>query len=409
MTTKYIAEIRGQFPILKEKVHHHPLIYLDNGATTQKPQCVLNALLNYYTTYNANVHRGSYPIADKATEAFEESRESARQLLGAETKEEVIFTKGTTESINLIAATWGDKFVGRGDEVLISHMEHHANIVPWQVLCERKAAKLRVIPINKAGDIMQNTYQSMLNKKTKMVAITHASNVLGTINPVQKMIAQAHQVGAKVLIDGAQMAGHHRIDVRDLNVDFYAFSSHKAYGPMGAGVLYGRREWLETLPPYQTGGEMVKEVRFQQTTYNELPYTFEAGTPNVGAVIALGCAINWLQTTGLEKIAAHESNLYSYARERLKQIKGLRLLGQPERSIGILSFCHPKIHAYDLGQLLGVRGICLRTGHHCAEPLVRFFGTDSAVRMSFAAYNTPQEIDKACEGIENIQKRLVLS
>ena len=407
MTPEALAKIRAQFPILRADHQGRPLVYLDNGATVQKPQCVLDALSDYYTQYNANIHRGSYPIADQATQAFEDCRERVRQFLGAKEREEIIFTKGTTEAINLVAATWGEENVRQGDEVLISHLEHHANIVPWQVLCAKKGATLRVIPISEEGDIAHAAYEQLLCQKTKIVAITHASNVLGTINPIERFTRQAHQVGAKVLVDGAQMAGHGGVDVQALGVDFYTCSSHKAYGPMGVGVLYGKRALLEAMPPYQTGGEMVREVRFSKTTYNTLPYKLEAGTPNVGGVVALGRAVEWMQQTGLHRIAQHEHTLYQYARKRLLATKGIRVLGAPKKSVAILSFLPKNAHPYDMGQLLGARGICVRTGNHCADPVVKFFGVDSTVRLSFAAYNTQQEVDQACESIEAIQKKLM--
>ena len=406
MKPETLEKVRQDFPILRQTVQGAPLIYLDNGATVQKPRPVLEALSDYYTRYNANIHRGSYPIADQATQAFEETRVCVRDLLGAEKKEEIIFTKGTTEAINLVAGSWGERFLSRGDEVLISHLEHHANIVPWQVICEKKGATLRVIPMDEKGQLVQSSYENMLNRRTKMVALTHASNVLGTLNPIQEMAKKAHAVGARVLIDGAQTVGHLKVDVRALGADFYAFSGHKAYAPLGTGVLYGRAEWLDAMPPYQTGGEMVKAVTFQKTTYNALPYKFEAGTPNIGDVIALGAAVAWMNQVGLSTIAAHERALYACARTTLSEIDKLHLLGAPKESVAILSFHMEGVHPYDMGQFLGARGVCVRTGNHCADPVVKFFGLDSTVRMSFAAYNTEEEIETACAHLRAIQKKL---
>ena len=393
-----IQEIRTAFPILQQKVNGKPLVYFDNAATAQKPQRVIGKLTEYYTGYNANIHRGIHTLAEKATKAYEAARKAAQEFVGAQYGEEIVFTRGVTESINLVAASYGS-FIREGDEIIIAELEHHSNIVPWQMLCERKGAVLRIIPVNDRGEMDLGAYKNMLSNKTRMVATNHASNTLGTINPVEEIIQLAHGHGAVVLIDGAQAAAHLPIDVVALDADFYCLSSHKMYGPTGVGVLYGKKEWLEKMPPYMGGGEMIKEVTFGKTTYNDLPYKFEAGTPNIADVVAFAEAIAFINELGKKNIHHHETELLSYATALLGQMDGLRLIGTAAQKVGVLSFVIDGIHHFDIGQMLDARGIAVRTGHHCTQPLMDRFGIEGTVRASFAVYNTKEEIDCLAEGI----------
>ncbi|MBY5950943.1 cysteine desulfurase [Algoriphagus marincola] len=399
-----LEKIRGLFPVLHQEVHGRPLVYFDNAATTQKPQSVLDALRNYYEHDNSNIHRGAHTLADRATRHYEATREKVKDFINSRESAEVIFTKGTTESINLGAQTFGRKFIGKDDEIIISTMEHHSNIVPWQMLCEEKGAKLRVIPIQENGEIVFEEFEKLLNPKTKLVSIVHASNALGTINPVKKIIQSAHEIGAKVLLDGAQSTSHLEIDVQELDCDFLAFSAHKLYGPTGLGVLYGKREILEEMPPFLGGGEMIKEVSFEKTTYNEIPFKFEAGTPNIADVIAFGQALDFIQSLGKKQIKAHEDDLLSYANQLTKDIKGFIPVGTAADKVSVLSFNIQGMHPFDVGQMLDARGIAVRTGHHCTQPLMHRFGIEGTVRASFAVYNTKSEIENMAEGIAKIAR-----
>ncbi|TDK47289.1 cysteine desulfurase [Algoriphagus formosus] len=399
-----LEKIRGLFPVLHQEVHGRPLVYFDNAATTQKPQAVLDALRNYYEHDNSNIHRGAHTLADRATRHYEATREKVKDFINSRESAEVIFTKGTTESINLVAQTFGRKFIGKDDEIIISTMEHHSNIVPWQMLCEEKGAKLRVIPIQENGEIIFEEFEKLLNPKTKLVSIVHASNALGTINPVKKIIQAAHEIGAKVLLDGAQSTSHLEIDVQELDCDFLAFSAHKLYGPTGLGVLYGKREILEEMPPFLGGGEMIKEVSFEKTTYNEIPFKFEAGTPNIADVIAFGQALDFIQSLGKKQIKAHEDELLSYANQLTKDIKGFIPVGTAADKVSVLSFNIQGMHPFDVGQMLDARGIAVRTGHHCTQPLMHRFGIEGTVRASFAVYNTKSEIENMAEGIAKIAR-----
>lgn len=401
-----IASIRTQFPVLDQEVNGKSLVYFDNAATNQKPKIVIDTISEYYEGYNANIHRGIHTLAEKATKAFEATRSKLKQFINAAESEEIIFTKGTTESINLVANTFGRAFINEGDEIIISTMEHHSNIVPWQLLCEEKHAVLKVIPVNDSGDIVYEEYLKLLSDKTKIVSIVYASNSLGTINPVKDIITEAHKVGAKVMLDGAQATAHLHIDVQALGCDFYAFSAHKMYGPTGVGVLYGKRELLEAMPPYQGGGEMIKNVSFEKTTYNDIPYKFEAGTPNIGDVVAFGKAIDFINEIGKNEIAKHEEGLLSYATEQLKQIDGLKIIGEAKEKVSVISFVIEGIHPFDIGQMMDAKGIAVRTGHHCTQPLMTRYGIEGTVRASFAIYNTKEEIDVMIEGITKIVKMM---
>ncbi|MBU3680960.1 MAG: cysteine desulfurase [Flavobacterium sp.] len=387
-----ITKVRADFPILQQEINGFPLIYFDNGATSQKPQVVIDAISEYYQETNANIHRGVHTLSQRATDAYEAAREIMRQHLNAAYTHEVLFTAGTTHGINLVANGFAS-ILKVGDEVLISAMEHHSNIVPWQLLCEKTGAKLRVIPMNENGELIQAEYLKLLNSKTKLVAVTHISNALGTINPIQEMVAQAHQVGAAFLVDGAQAVPHLQPDVQTLDCDFYAFSGHKICGPTGTGILYGKEEWLHKLPPYQGGGEMIKTVTFEKTTYAELPHKFEAGTPHIAGGIALGVAVQYMQSLGFEAIAAHEKKLLDYATAQLLQIEGLKIYGTAAQKTSVISFNVGDIHPYDLGTIIDKKGIAVRTGHHCTQPIMDFFGIPGTIRASFAFYNTPAEID----------------
>ncbi|MCB0488018.1 MAG: cysteine desulfurase [Cyclobacteriaceae bacterium] len=397
-----VNKVRDSFPILHQQINGKPLVYFDNAATSQKPSRVIQKLVEYYEGYNANIHRGIHTLAEKATRAYEGSRESARQFLGAQSTEEIIFTRGVTESINLVASTYGRKFLNKGDEVIISGLEHHSNIVPWQIVCEEKGAKLIVIPVTDTGEIDLSKYKSLLSDKTRIVATNHASNSLGTINPVSEIIKLAHERGSMVLVDGAQAAAHLPINVVELDADFYCISSHKMYGPTGVGVLYGKKKLLEAMPPYMGGGEMIKDVTFEKTTYNNLPYKFEAGTPNIADVIAFGEAIAFINEIGKANIAQHENELLEYAHRKLKEIEGVRLIGTAKNKVSVVSFVIDGVHPFDIGQMLDARGIAVRTGHHCTQPLMDRFGIEGTVRASFAVYNTKAEIDSLAEGVKRI-------
>lgn len=397
-----VESIRKQFPILHQQVNGRDLVYFDNAATSQKPMSVINALTNYYTGYNANIHRGIHTLAEKATKAYEETRHTAQKFINAKSEQEIIFTRGVTESINLVASSYGKAFIKGGDEIIISGLEHHSNIVPWQFVCEEKKATLKVIPITEQGEFDLAAFKKLLSPKTKIVSVNHASNSLGTINPIKEVIQLAHQAGAVVLIDGAQAGAHLEIDVQDLDCDFYCLSSHKMYGPAGTGLLYGKRELLEKMPPYHGGGEMIKDVTFEKTTYNELPYKFEAGTPNIGDVIAYKDAMDFILGLGREVIANHEAELLAYATEKVSKIKSVKLVGTAKHKVSVLSFIIEGIHPFDIGQMLDARGIAVRTGHHCTQPLMERFGIEGTVRASFAVYNTKKEIDQLVEGLERI-------
>ena len=399
-----IDKIRKEFPILHQEVNGKPLVYFDNAATTQKPQSVIDALVEYYQGFNANIHRGVHVLAEKATKTYEHTRASVQKFLNAAEVEEIIFTKGTSEGINLVASSFGRSKVQAGDDIIISGMEHHSNIVPWQIVCEEKGANLKVIPVNDNGELVLEEYEKLLSPKTRIVAINHASNSLGTINPIKKITASAHAVGARVVIDGAQASAHLPIDVQELDCDFYAISAHKFYGPTGTGVLYGKRELLEEMPPYQGGGEMIKDVTFEKTTYNDIPYKFEAGTPNIADVVAFDKAITFLNDLGKRNIARHEEELLDYAMEVLGQIPGFKAVGVANEKVSVLSFVVEGIHHFDIGQMLDARGVAVRTGHHCTQPLMERFCIEGTARASFAVYNTKQEIDQMAEGLERIVK-----
>lgn len=387
-----VREIREDFPALRQLIYGKNLIYFDNGATSQKPQLVLDALSKYYSKDNANIHRGVHHLSQKATSDYEDSRRFIAAYMNAKSSDEIIFTKGTTDGINLVAASFGH-LLSEGDEILISAMEHHSNIVPWQMLCERKGCILKVIPINKKGEIIQDEYDKLLSSKTKLVAVTHISNTLGTINPIKDMIQKAHAVGAKVLIDGAQSIQHLKVDVRDLDCDFFVFSGHKVFGPTGIGVLYGKEAVLDSMPPYQGGGDMIKKVTFEKTTYNDLPYKFEAGTPHIAGGICLGTALQYLDQFDMEEIKRYEMELADYAQDLLLTFEDMNIVGEAKKKTSVVSFNVDGIHPFDLGTLLDKQGIAVRTGHHCTQPLMDFFNIPGTVRASFAFYNTKEEID----------------
>lgn len=397
-----IKKIREDFPILHQEVKGKPLIYFDNAATSQKPRVVIEALTRYYGGYNSNVHRGAHTLADKATQAFEDTRKKAQKFLNAAHLEEVIFTRGTTEGINLVAQSYGRSQLQAGDEILLSQMEHHSNIVPWQLVAEQTGAKIKVIPVNEAGELQVEKLSELLTKRTKIVALVHISNALGTINPVAQVIRKAHEVGAVVLIDGAQSSPHLRIDVQELDADFYAFSGHKMYGPTGIGVLYGKKALLEAMPPYMGGGEMIDRVSFEKTTFNDLPYKFEAGTPNIADTVALGAAIDYVTELGQENIARHENELLEYASQKMKEIEGVRLVGTAAHKTSVLSFLVDGVHHYDLGMMLDTSGIAVRTGHHCTQPLMDHFGISGTIRASLAVYNTREEVDRFTEELARL-------
>ena len=405
-TSYDVATLRNLFPILHRKVKGKDLVYFDNAATSQKPIQVIDALVHYYTHYNANIHRGLHTLADEATAAYEAARVAVQQFIGAAFHEEIIFTKGTTESINIVARSWGSAFLQKGDEIIISSLEHHANIVPWQMIAEEKGAILKVIPMDDNGVLDMGAYSNMLSDKTKFVSIIHVSNALGIINPVEEIIALAHEKNALVLLDGAQSCVHLDIDVKKLDCDFYVFSGHKIYGPTGVGVLYGKKELLEMMPPFLGGGEMIKEVTFEKTTYNELPFKFEAGTPNIADVIVLKPAIDFINNYGKANIRAHEEELLVYATSKLKEIDGLKVIGDVENKISVISFVIEGVHPQDLAILLDNQGIAVRTGHHCAQPLMQRLGIVGTTRVSFAAYNTLAEIDVLIAALHKSLKML---
>jgi len=398
-----VHKIRSEFPVLHQQVYGHPLVYLDNAATTQKPQCVIDALCQYYEQDNANIHRGVHFLSEKATANYEAARDKLRAFIHARSEREIIFVRGATEAINLVATSWGRANVSEGDEILITELEHHSNIVPWQLLCEQTGSKLLVAPINEWGEVIPEEFERLLSPRTKLAAISHLSNALGSINPVKKMIDLAHQAGAKVLLDGAQAAAHLKVDVQALDVDFYAISAHKMYGPTGIGALYGKEEILEFMPPYQGGGDMISMVTFEKTRYNVLPYRFEAGTPNIAGVIGFGQAIDWLTSVGVESIAAHEHALLDAATGQAKAFPGLRLIGEAADKSSILSFTLEGVHPHDLGTILDREGVAIRAGHHCAMPVMQHFGVPATARASFAAYNTAEEVDALFAALKKAQ------
>lgn len=399
-----INHIRSQFPVLHQEVNGKPLVYLDNAATTQKPKSVIDALSNYYEKDNSNIHRGAHTLAARATDYFEKTRLMVQEFINAREPEEIIFTKGTTESINLVASTYGRKYIQKGDEIIISTLEHHSNIVPWQMLCEEKEAVLKIIPINDKGELLLEEFDKLLSSRTKLVSVVHVSNALGTVNPVEYIIEKAHAVGAKVLLDGAQSSSHLPIDVQKLDCDFFALSAHKIYGPTGLGVLYGKRKVLEAMPPYMGGGEMIKEVTFDKTTYNDIPFKFEAGTPNIADVIAFQKALEFVNDLGKKHIVAHENELLRYATEKLLTIKGFTPVGEAADKVSILSFLIQGMHPFDVGMMLDAGGIAVRTGHHCTQPLMNRFQIEGTVRASFSVYNTEEEVDILYQSLSRIAK-----
>lgn len=399
-------KIRNEFPILKREVNGKSLVYLDNAASSQKPQVVIDAITHYYSHYNANVHRGVHTLSQEGTNAFEESRRVVKDFINASKIEEVIFTKGTTNSINLLAYSWGRTFIKEGDEIIITSMEHHSNIVPWQMLCEEKKAILKVIPINEKGEIIWEEFLNLITDKTKFISAVHISNALGTINPVKEIVEEAHRRNIVVHIDGAQAAPHLNIDVQALDCDFYSFSAHKMCGPTGIGILYGKEKWLEEMPPFEGGGEMIKTVAFGKTTYNDLPFKFEAGTPHIEGAIVLGTAINYLNSIGLQNISQRENTLLSKSTEAISQIEGIRLIGTAEKKSSVLSFLVNSIHPYDMGMILDKMGIAVRTGHHCCQPLMDIYGIPGTVRASFSFYNNENDIDRLIEGVNKSIKML---
>ena len=396
--------VRQDFPILSRTVYGKPLVYLDNGATTQKPRCVVDAITDEYYSVNATVHRGVHFLSQQATELHEASRETVRRFINARSTNEIVFTRGTTESINLLASSFGEAFLKEGDEVIVSTMEHHSNIVPWQLLQMRKGIALRVIPMNDRGELLLDEYERLFTPRTRIVCVAHVSNVLGTVNPVREMIATAHAHGVPVLVDGAQSIPHMPVDVQALDADFYVFSGHKIYGPTGVGVLYGKEDWLDKLPPYQGGGEMIQHVSFERTTFNELPFKFEAGTPDYIGTTGLAKALDYVSALGMDRIAAYEHELTEYATRRLKEIPGMRIFGEAPEKGSVISFLVGNIHHFDMGTLLDRLGIAVRTGHHCAQPLMQRLGIEGTVRASFALYNTKEEIDALVAGVERVSR-----
>jgi cysteine desulfurase/selenocysteine lyase len=397
-----VNRIREDFPILKQIVHGKPLVYLDNAATTQKPLQVLKELERYYYTMNANIHRGVHALSQEATEAYESSRIKIKKFINALGKNEIIFTRGTTESINLVAQTYGRKNFFEGDEIIISHMEHHSNIVPWQMICEERNAKLRVIPIDESGELVFEEFEKMINEKTKFVSVVYASNSLGTVNPVKKIIDLAHSYNIPVLLDAAQAINHLKVDVQELDCDFLAFSGHKLYGPTGIGILYGKVNHLDSMPPYQGGGDMISKVTLEKTLYNELPYKFEAGTPNIAGAIGLGAAIDYVQKVGIDNIAKHENNLLDYATQKVSELNGLRIIGTSKNKISVLSFVLENVHPHDVGTFLDFEGVAIRTGHHCTQPIMDRYGIPATSRASFGMYNTFEEVDVLVNGLKKI-------
>ncbi|HKS96626.1 MAG TPA: cysteine desulfurase [Terriglobia bacterium] len=399
-----VERVRKDFPILKQKVHGKPLVYFDNAATSQKPLAVIEAEDRFYREYNSNIHRGVHELSERATRAYEETRAKVQRLLNAPEAREVVFVRSTTEGINLVAATYGRAHIQAGDEVLITAMEHHSNIVPWQMLCEEKGARLRVVPINDRGELLFEEYEKLLGPRTRLVAVAHISNVLGTINPVREIVHAAHRLDIPVVVDGAQAAPHLKVDVQELDCDFYAFSSHKIFGPTGIGALYGKAALLEAMPPYQGGGDMISSVSFEKTLYNVIPYKFEAGTPNIAATIGLGAAIDYVKGLGLEAIAQYEHELLEYLTESLARLSGIRIIGTAPRKAGVVSFVLAGVHPHDVGTVLDQEGIAVRTGHHCAQPLMDRFGVPATARASLAFYNTREEVGQLAAGIEKVKQ-----
>ena len=397
-----VARIREDFPVLHQMVNGKPLVYLDNAATTQKPQAVIDALVRYYSADNSNVHRGVHTLSQRATEDYDSGRSKARQFLNAASDEEIIFVKGTTDGINLVAHSYARHHLGEGDEIIISTMEHHSNIIPWQVLCQEKGAHLRVIPISDAGELLMDEYESLLSSRTKLVAITHVSNVLGTVNPIKQIVEMAHSQGVPVLVDGAQATPHMPVDVQKLGCDFYVFSGHKIYGPTGIGVLYGKVELLEAMPPYQLGSDMIKSVTFERTVYNDLPYKFEAGTPNIAGVIGMGAAIDYLTEIGMDRIDNYEHGLLEYGTECLSGIDGVKIVGNAPGKASVLSFVMDCAHPHDIGTILDTEGVAIRTGHHCAQPLMNRYGVPATARASLSFYNTRDEVDLLVKAIDRV-------
>jgi len=399
-----IQKIRNDFPILNQQIYKKPLVYFDNGATTQKPQVVIDEEVKIYSQENSNIHRGVHYLSEQLTQRYEDARKVVQNFINAKHDHEVVFTSGTTESINTIAYSFGEKYVSEGDEIIISTLEHHANIVPWQMLCQRKNAKLKVIPINEKGELMLDEYEKLLTPKTKIVAVNQVSNVLGTVNDVKKIIDIAHQNNIPVLVDGAQSVQHGNVDVQELDCDFFVFSGHKLYGPNGIGILYGKESFLNEMPPYMTGGEMIKKVTFEETSFNELPFKFEAGTPNYVSAIGLATAINYIRDLGLDNIAEYEKELLEYGTEKLGSIEGLRIIGTADNKVSVISFNLENIHHYDAGMVIDKMGIAVRTGHHCAEPLMDRFNIEGTIRASFSFYNTKEEIDKLYDAILTVKQ-----
>jgi cysteine desulfurase/selenocysteine lyase len=397
-----VHKIRQDFPILGQQVNGKPLVYLDNAATSQKPQSVIDAIARYYLEENSNIHRGVHTLSDKATQSYEAARTNVQTYIHAAHREEILFVRGTTEGINLVASSWGGRNVQQDDEIIISAMEHHSNIVPWQILCERTGARLRIIPMSDSGELLLDKFEQLFSAKTKLVSVVHVSNALGTVNPVRRMIDVAHRHGVPVLIDGAQAIPHMAVDVQELGCDFYAFSGHKMFGPTGVGILYGKKSFLESMPPYQGGGDMIKSVTFEKTIYNDLPNKFEAGTPNISGGVALGAAIDYLKKLDPASVAAYEQQLLAYATDALASIRGVRIIGTAAEKAGVISFVLEGIHPHDIGTILDDDGIAIRTGHHCAQPVMQRFGIPATARASFALYNTREEVDALVRGIYNV-------
>ncbi|HET7746141.1 MAG TPA: cysteine desulfurase [Vicinamibacteria bacterium] len=399
-----VAAVQREFPILSRQVHGHRLVYLDNAASAQKPREVLDAVRALYETSYANVHRGVHELSMRATDAYEGARVRMQKFVGAASHKEIVFTRGTTEGINLVASSWGRRNVKAGDEVLITGLEHHSNIVPWQMLCEETGARLRVAPLDDAGDVIQEEYDRLLGPRTRLVALSHVSNALGTVNPVKRMVERAHAAGALALLDGAQAAPHLPIDVRDLDADFYALSSHKIYGPSGVGILYGRQALLDAMPPWQGGGDMILSVSFEKTTYNELPYKFEAGTPNIAGAVGMAAAVDWLCGIGLPRVAAHEHDLLAYATARLLEVEGLRIIGTAREKAAVISFVLEGVHPHDVGTILDYEGVAIRTGHHCAQPVMERYCVPATARASFAVYNSRDDVDVLVKGLARVKE-----
>jgi len=399
-----VAALRRDFPVLDQKVHGKPLVYLDNAATSQTPLAVIDAMRKFYLEDCANVHRGVHELSQRATDDYEGARAAVQKFIGAAESEEVIYTRGTTDALNLVAHSYGRTHVQAGDEVIISTLEHHSNIVPWQILCDERGATLRVIPINDAGELLMDDYARLLSDKTRIVAVNHVSNALGTVNPVRQIIAMAHERGIPVLLDGAQSIPHMKVDMRELDCDFYAFSGHKMFGPTGIGILYGKRELLEKMPPYQSGGDMIKSVTFEKTTYNDLPYKFEAGTPNIADAIGLGAAVEYLNQVGMDRIAAYEKHLLDYATEAISAVDGIRLIGTAREKASVLSFIVEGVHPHDIGTILDREGVAVRAGHHCAQPVMDRFGVPATTRASLAFYNTEEEVDALVAAVGKVQE-----